>query len=132
MTTEVGKAGLSTEKGGYAEKGDGKGHNFVGGNVKLLNKKLSVGAKVDYVTDHTTPPVGSDLAEYYPNNGELQWGVNLGPEGSLGPGVKGDFDFLSTETSVGTNSDCNCIDLGVSAKAVLGVEVNLRIGIKDN
>jgi len=113
-------------------KGDGKGHNFVAVNFKALDKKLSVGAKVDYITNDVAPPDGSDLAEYYPNNGELQWGINIGPEGSIGPGIKGDYDFLSTDTNIGANSDCKCIDLGVGIKAVFGVDVNVRIGIKDN
>lgn len=132
ITTEVGKAGVSTEKGAYAEGGDGKGHNFIGVSGKVLNKNLSVGGKVDYVTKDAVPSDGSDVAEYYSNNGELQYGVNLGPGRSLGTGIDGDYDFLSADTTVEANTECKCIDLGVGVKAILGVEVNLKIGIKND
>lgn len=133
-TTEMVKVGLSTEKGTYSEKGDGKGHNFVelNANIPGTGKKGSAGFKVDYVTNDIAPPDGSDLVEYYPNNGELQWGVNLGPAGSLGPGVKGDYDFLSTDITVGSelNNDCFCVKIQGGAAVVLGVEGELNIGIK--
>lgn len=50
ITTDIGKVGVNT-KGAYAKGGDGKGHNFAEANVKVLDKKLGVGGKVDYVND---------------------------------------------------------------------------------
>lgn len=133
-TTEIVKVGYSTEKGTYAEKGDGKGHNFVevSANKPGTGKKGSAGFKVDYVTDDIAPPDGSDLIEYYPNNGELQWEVNLGPAGSLGPGIKGDFDFISTDITTGgkLSDDCFCLTIQGGAAVVLGIEGEFSIGIK--
>ncbi|MET3730561.1 RHS repeat-associated core domain-containing protein [Moheibacter stercoris] len=137
ITTEVGKAGWSSQEknngGFYAEKGDGKGHNFIGVNGKVLNNKLAVGAKADYVTNEAMPPEHSDPIKYYSSgeNGETQWGVNLGPAGALGPGVKGDYDFLSTgEATIKGDTNCNCINIGGGLKAIGGFELNINIGLK--
>lgn len=132
VTTELVKAGVSTEKGTYVEPGDGKGHNFAGANVKAFSEKLSVGAEVDYVTNDVVPPDGSDIGEYYSNNGELQWGVNLGPGRSSGTGIKGDYDFISSAPTVKADSECKCAGVELGIKALVGFQFNMRMGKKNN
>jgi len=65
------------------------------------------------------------------HSGELQYSGNIGPNVN-GPGIKGDYDFLGAKTSVSAKSenDCNCVDIGIGAKLVLGIEINFKIGFK--
>jgi hypothetical protein len=143
-TTDIGKVGASTDKGAYAEKGDGKGHNFIGAEVKLLDKKLGVGAKVDWVND-TVLPNGNgngsngntDLAQASSYQGELQWEVNAGPA-KRGPGFKdGDVGDISTahvkaRGKAGNNeNDVTGLDLRFGAKAILGFEIKIQFGIRN-
>lgn len=133
MTTDVGSAGWSNREkknnGFYAKGGDGKGHNFVGGGIGIKN--VGVSGKLDYVTNDVIPKEGSDLLEYYPNNGVLNKEGNIGVafEGtSRSPFIPGGPDLKG-----GGNSDvdeaCNyCLNLSIGVKLLLGVEANIKIG----
>jgi hypothetical protein len=135
LSTDIGKIGWSKSDGFYAKYGDGQGHNFVAGGVKLLSKQLSVGGKADYVTKHAIPTAG-DLLDYYPNNGHLEWEVNLGPGKSHWWPQKGsDADILNIGLKSklrGSNKEscAYCADLGIGFKALLGVDIKLIVGFK--
>jgi hypothetical protein len=135
FSTEIGKLGWSYGDGFYANYGDGKGHNFAAAGIKILSKQLSVGGKVDYVTNHAIPTTG-DLLKYYPNNGHLEWEGNIGPGKShLSPQKGSDADILNIGLKSklrGSNKEsCTyCADLGVGFKALLGIDVKLIIGFK--
>lgn len=134
-STDIGKAGWSINDGFYAKQGDGRGHNFLSGSVKVLSKKLSVGGKLDYVTNDLMP-TGGDLLDYYPNNGHLEWEANLGPGKShLSPPKDSDSDILNiglkSKVRSSDRENCAfCADLGVGLKLILGVDVKLTTGFK--
>lgn len=133
MTGDIGKIGWSNTKGAFAKYGDGKGHNFIGGGVKLFNKSLSAGGKLDYVTKDIVPTAG-DLLEYYPNNGNLEAEGNIGPgKNILDPPSGSAADVLGgaikTKARVSNKEDCAfCLDVGAGMKAILGVEAKIKIG----
>nr|WP_199001718.1 DUF6443 domain-containing protein [Flavobacterium sp. ASV13] len=140
ITTDIGKVGVNT-KGAYAKGGDGKGHNFAEANVKVLDKKLGVGGKVDYVND-TVLPNGNgngsngntDLLQASSYQGKVEWEVNAGP-GKSGPGfsdgVAGDISVpaVKYKATGGNKSDCTtCVETSFGAKAIIGVEVKVKAG----
>lgn len=142
ITTDIGKVGVNT-KGAYAKGGDGKGHNFAEANVKVLDKKLGVGAKVDYVND-TVLPNGNgngtngntDLLQASSYQGKTEWEVNVGP-GKSGPGfsdgVSGDISVpaVKYKATGGNKSDCTtCVETSIGAKAIIGLEVKVKAGVK--
>lgn len=144
ITTDIGKVGASNTKGAYAKVGDGKGHNFAEANVKVIDKKLGVGAKVDWVND-TALPNGNgngsngntDLLKASSYQGKLEWETNVGP-GKNGPGfsdgISGDISVpaVKYKATTGNKEDCaSCIETSFGAKAVLGVEVKIKIGYKE-
>ena len=135
LSTDIGKIGWSYNDGFYGKYGDGKGHNFIAGGVKLLSKQLSVGGKADYVTNHAIPTAG-DLLDYYPNNGHLEWEGNFGPGKSHWSPQKGsDADILNIGIKSklrGSNKEscAYCADLGIGFKALLGVDIKLIVGFK--
>jgi hypothetical protein len=144
ITADIGKVGASNTKGVYAKEGDGKGHNFAEVNVKLLDKKLGVGAKVDWVND-TVLPNGNgngsngntDLLKASSYQGKLEWEANAGP-GKSGPGftdgVSGDISVpaVKYKATTGNKEDCtSCLETSFGAKAILGVEIKVKIGVKD-
>ena len=144
ITADIGKVGASNTKGVYAKGGDGKGHNFAEANVKLLDKKLGVGAKVDWVND-TVLPNGNgngsngntDLSKASSYQGKLEWEANAGP-GKSGPGfsdgVSGDISVPSVKykATESNKSDCTtCFEISFGAKAIIGGEVKIKVGIKD-
>lgn len=122
FTTELGRAGWSLSEGGYKKGGDGKGHNFLGANINMMNDKVALGGNVDYVTNDIMP-TGGDLLEYYPNNG------NLEGEFSVGKNI-----WNGKAKSAGTFSnkeDCvSCYQLSGGFKAFLGIQGKLIIGFK--
>lgn len=143
LTTDLVKVGVSTTKGAYAKGGDGKGHNYAEGSVKILNKKLGVGAKVDYV-NNTVLPNGNgngtngntDLLKSSSYDGKLEWEVNAGP-GKSGPGfsdgVSGDVSVpaVKYKASESNKEDCSsCAEVSFGAKAIIGVEIKAKAGIK--
>lgn len=143
VTTDIGKVGASNTKGVYAKKGDGKGHNFAEANVKVLDKKLGVGAKVDWVND-TVLPNGNgngsngntDLLKSSSYQGKLEWEANAGP-GKSGPGfsdgVSGDISVpaVKYKASGSNKDDCKtCFETSFGAKAILGVEIKVKVGFK--
>jgi len=135
LSTDIGKIGWSQSDGFYAKYGDGKGHNFVAGGLKLFSKKLSIGGKADYVTNHAVPTAG-DLLNYYPNNGHLEWEANFGSGKSHWSPQKGsDADILNIGLKSklrGSNKEscAYCADLGIGFKALLGVDIKLIVGFK--
>ncbi|MBB5333526.1 DUF6443 domain-containing protein [Chryseobacterium koreense] len=127
MTGDIGNFGWSNRKGFYANAGDGKGHNFIGvvGGVK----GLGYSAKLDYVTNDIIPTEGSDLLEYYPNNGVLN------TEFGVGSNYKGENLVIPNRPSirVGRNTDANeacryCLNASYGAKLLLGLDVSIKIG----
>ena len=134
FTGDIGKFGVSTKKGLFAEYGDGKGHNFIGGGLGI--KKVSIGGKVDYVTNDWVPPAG-DLLDYYPNNGSWDIEGNIGPRVNKG-GIPNDGLFGPTSTidakikqraRGGTTDACSgCVDMTFGMKAILGIELRVRTG----
>lgn len=81
------------------------------------------------------PTEGSDLLQYYPNNGSL----NL--EGGLGYNEQGQSGSpiipSNPEVKVGVNTDpaeaCNyCLNLSYGAKLLLGVEGSIKVGFSEN
>lgn len=144
ITADIGKVGANNSKGAYAKGGDGKGHNFAEANVKVLDKKLGIGAKVDWVND-TVLPNGNgngsngntDLLKASSYQGKLEWEANVGP-GKSGPGfsdgVSGDISVPAAKykATVGNKEDCtSCIETSFGTKAILGVEVKVKIGYKE-
>lgn len=126
MTGDIGSFGWSNRNGGYLKKGDGKGHNYLGGVLGI--KGFGISGKLDYVTNDWIPTAG-DLAEYYPNNGVL----NI--EGGIGSNYKGESLVIPNRPSikVGVNTDadeaCNyCVNLSYGAKLLLGLDVSIKVG----
>jgi RHS repeat-associated protein len=148
ITVDFGKAGVNYTKGKkmevYAKQGDGKGHYFAGVDVKLLDKKLGAGAKVDWVND-TALPNGNgngsngntDLLKASSYNGKLEWEANLGP-GTRGLGFSdvkvGEISTPSVKYKgvISNKDDCSgCEEIKFGVKAILGAEVKLKVGVKD-
>ena len=135
FTGDIGKFGISTRKGLYANYGDGKGHNFAGVGVGI--KKVSAGIKADYVTNDWIPTAG-DLLDYYPNNGAWDIEGNIGPKvnkggvpnGSLSPTID---SKIKQRFRGGTTDACSgCVDMTFSMKMLLGVELRIRTGFTGN
>lgn len=131
MTGDIGKFGISTRKGLYANYGDGKGHNFAGIGIGIKN--VSAGIKADYVTNDWIPTAG-DLLDYYPNNGAWDIEGNIGPKvnkggvpnGSLSPTID---SKIKQRFRVGTTDACSgCIDMTFGIKMLLGIELRIRTG----
>lgn len=134
FTTDIGEAGLSTDQGFYANKGFNGGNNYIEANAKLFHKKLAVGGKVNYATKTVSIPPGRSGFETFfsDENGEFEWGINAGPGKSFGPGIKNDFDFLTSgQAHLKGSFPENSISFGLGAKLILGLSINLTIGIKD-
>ncbi|WP_139166633.1 RHS repeat-associated core domain-containing protein [Epilithonimonas hungarica] len=135
-TATIGKFGWSNKDGGYIKSGDGKGHNFLGGSVKFLSNKLSVGGNVDYVTNDIIPPNGSDLIDYYANNGNLEGQANFGSAKSIISSPKGSAAealgvSLKSRLNAGNKEGCSsCITISAGVKAFLGIEGKITVGIK--
>lgn len=126
MTGDVVTVGVSNKEGGYVKEGDGKGHNFIEGSLKVVDNKLSLQGGIDYVTNDIVPPSGSDLLEYYPNNGEVVSKSGVGTD-AIGKDSTGVID---TGTSVNVNSDCKCLEVETGANFIFGVEFKLNVGFK--
>lgn len=124
ITTDVVTVGKNNKEGGYVKEGDGKGHNFIEGSVKVVDNKLSLQGGVDYVTNDVLP--SGDLLEYYPENGELTTKFGVGVEG-IGKDSEGVID---TGSSANINSDCKCLEVEAGAKFIFGVEFKINIGFK--
>lgn len=123
MTAEIGSVGFDfTSLSFNGEFGDGAYHNFAGGSLGFGQGKgsFSLGAKGDYSF------TGNDIG-----NGDFDWNVNAGK--SFGPGVKNGFENLGIRPSAklkSSNENCYCLDIGAGFKALMGVDLNLKIGIK--
>lgn len=131
LTGDIGKFGISTKKGLFAEYGDGKGHNFAGVGVGI--KKVSAGIKADYVTNDWVPTAG-DLLDYYPNNGAWDIEGNIGPRvnkggvpnGSLSPIID---SKIKQRLRGGTTNSCSaCLDMSFGMKLILGIDIRIRTG----
>jgi len=144
VTTDVAKAKASTTKGETYAKGpkemDGKGHNFIGGSAGILDKKLSVGGKVDYVSDTILPDGkgngsngNTDLlqASSYEGTVEKEW--NIGPSSkssSSSTATTGDIAPAQIEPKASSNNDCYCLEINYGLKAIIGFDINFKIGLK--
>lgn len=123
MTAEIGSVGFDfTSLSFNGEFGDGAYHNFAGGSLGFGQGKgsFSLGAKGDYSF------TGNDIG-----SGNFDWNVNAGK--SFGPGVKNGFENLGIRPSAklkSNNENCYCLDIGAGFKALMGVDLNLKIGIK--
>ncbi|WP_418122979.1 DUF6443 domain-containing protein [Chryseobacterium sp. PTM-20240506] len=135
FTTSLGKVGWSLGDGFYAKAGDRKGHNFVGGGIKLLSKKLSVGGNLDYVSNDVIPTAG-DLIEYYKDNGHLEGQGNIGPGESIlkppaGSSAEALGISLKSKFKGGNKEGCSsCFEIGGGLKALLGIDGKIVIGFK--
>lgn len=135
MTGDLGSFGWSNRKGGYATSGDGKGHNFFGAGASIFN--LGGNIKLDYVTNDIMPTEGSDLLEYYPNNGVLntEWGI--GPKTSSSK--NNDNPVIPSRPSIrigvnnDANEDCNyCLNISYGAKILLGIDMSIKVGFSSH
>jgi RHS repeat-associated protein len=143
ITTDIGKVGASSKDGVYAKEGDGKGHNFAGANIKLVDKKLGVGAKVDWVNDTVLPDGNgngsggnTDLLQASSYQGTLEWETNVGPAIN-GPGFAdggaGDITMpaIKAKAKAGSKEECSsCLELTFGAKAILGFEIKIQLGFQ--
>lgn len=123
MTAEIGSVSFDfTSLSFNGEFGDGAYHNFAGGSLGFGQGKgsFSLGAKGDYSF------TGNDIG-----GGDFDWNVNAGK--SFGPGVKNGFENLGIRPSAklkSNNENCYCLDIGAGVKALIGVDLNLKIGVK--
>ena len=138
ITADIGSLGYSNQNPDQpiAKWGDGTGHNFIGGSLNApYFKNIAISGKLDYVTKDMTP--SGQLLDYYPNHGNLQTEWGIGPKRSV---KMAKMTQLTNKTSLGggdlggkigtvSGSNNHVLDLSVGVKAIIGIDVSLKIGL---
>jgi RHS repeat-associated protein len=141
-TVDVAKAKVSTTGDNYVKgpkEMDGKGHYFAEAKVNIPGDALVAGGKVDWVND-TALPNGNgngsngntDLLQSSSYQGKVEYEGSFGPKGKSSKADVGDISPAAVKyTATGSNKeDCsNCFEIKFGAKAVIGFEVKVTIGV---
>ncbi len=141
-TVDVAKAKASTTGDSYVKgpkEMDGKGHYFAEAKVNIPGESLTAGGKVDWVND-TALPNGNgngsngntDLLQSSSYQGKAEYEGSFGPKGNSPKSDVGDISLPSVKNTVSASNkeDCSsCFEIKFGAKAVLGFEVKLTIGV---
>ena len=126
VTIDVGTAEVDfINQSAEANWGNGDLHNYFGLGLGLGKgkKKIGIGGEVDYL-------VKNNYGNYNLENGDVDWNYTIGK--SFGPSMKHGYKNLEIKPEVKLKSaedDCYCFDIGVGAKVIFGMDVDLKVGI---
>lgn len=130
----IGTVSLGTEKGLHSKWGDGRLHNFIGGEagIPLKIKKtlpLAIGAKVDY--NYLYDCNKDDGFSGVSGTEQLDWEVNavITKYSPILQPVPGRIE-ATPKLKAKVGSEFYGLDFGAGVKVILGIDLNMKIGVK--
>jgi RHS repeat-associated protein len=122
LKQEIGKIGYDfVNNKNTTSFAESKTENFVEGSIGIKGTPLSAGGGANY--NYASPDGLNGM-----NNGTLGFSGQIGLDS--GKNLLPNQPALNVSPNAKASTDCNCIDIGAGVRAIFGISVDLKIGIK--